>query len=62
MLPPEYRESILMNFFKGGNANMEQDDRFGSMLVNLEKYFLVFCIILYSGWVSCHTKGRKLIC
>ena len=49
-----------MNFFEGRNTSTEQYDIFGSMLMNLKKYFLVFCIILYSGWVSCHIKEKKI--
>lgn len=41
---------------------MEQSDRFGSKLMNLKKYFLVFCIILYSvAELSTMQKEGELI-
>ena len=41
---------------------MEQDGAFGSKLVNLNKYFLVLYVILYSivGFSTMHKEGKLI--
>lgn len=59
MLPQEFRENILVNFLKEGYENIDKDDWVYAS--QFKETFSGVLEHLISGWVFCHTKGRKKI-